>query len=267
MGESVKRLLTEAPADQTPSIAAPELSPELSVVIPAHNEAENLFPLIDEIRAALEGRLAYEIVVVDDASSDDTAARLKAGAQPGARLRWLRHGSNCGQSAALLTGVRAARAPWIATLDGDGQNDPADIPNLLAVLDQPRRPANLQLVAGCRRKRRDNWPRRASSRIANGVRRRLLADGTADTGCGLKLFDRQAYLALPHFDHDHRFLSALFLRGGGDVVSVDVGHRPRRKGRSHYGVGNRLWVGLVDLFGVMWLQRRSRQPTIADRSE
>jgi dolichol-phosphate mannosyltransferase len=164
MGESVARLLTEASADRAPSltaharpspeISAPELWPELSVIVPAHNEAENLFPLIDEIRAALEGRLADEIVIVDEASSDDTAARLQAAAQPGGQLRWLRHRPNSGQSAAVLTGVRAARAPWIATLDGDGQNDPADIPNLLAVLEEPRRPANLQPVAGRRRERR-----------------------------------------------------------------------------------------------------------------
>jgi dolichol-phosphate mannosyltransferase len=162
-----------------------------------------------------------------------------------------------GQSFAILTGVRAARAPWIATLDGDGQNDPADITKLLAaregVAPGGRGPL---LLAGFRRRRRDSWLKRLSSRVANGVRGRLVGDRTPDTGCGLKLFEREALLALPHFDHMHRFLPALFLRAGGQVVSVEVGHRPRTRGTSHYGMFDRLWVGIVDMIGVMWLIRR-----------
>jgi dolichol-phosphate mannosyltransferase len=157
--------------------------------------------------------------------------------------------------------VRSARAPWIATLDGDGQNDPADIPRLLAVLRNPDRPNRLELVVGCRVMRKDTLVKRVSSRVANGVRRRMLRDATPDTGCGLKLFSRDVFLALPFFDHMHRFLPALVLRGGGAVVAVPVGHRARLRGRSHYGVMDRLWIGMVDLLGVMWLARRMRLPT------
>jgi dolichol-phosphate mannosyltransferase len=168
----------------------------------------------------------------------------------------------CGQSTALREGVRAARAALIATLDGDGQNDPADIRKLMAAM--PKGAGRLPLVAGLRRKRQDNWLRRVSSRIANGLRSRLLRDGTPDTGCALKLFERTTYLELPFFDHMHRFLPALFRRQGLGVVMVPVGHRPRARGVSKYGVMNRLWVGIVDLFGVMWLQRRMTSPEIAN---
>jgi dolichol-phosphate mannosyltransferase len=176
-------------------------------------------------------------------------------------LRLVRHARRRGQSAALLSGVRAARGPWIATLDGDGQNDPADIPALLAARDKAAESGQaLQLIGGRRVNRRDRWLKRFSSKVANAVRRRLLGDATPDTGCGLKLFPRAAFLALPHFDHFHRFLPALIQRQGGAVISVDVSHRPRRAGRSHYGVFDRLWVGLFDLVGVMWLQRRAMGP-------
>jgi dolichol-phosphate mannosyltransferase len=231
---------------------------ELSVVVPVLNEQDNVAPLIAEIRAALDGATDYEVVYVNDGSSDATAARLAAIQKEFPRLRVLHHAQRSGQSAALWNGVKAAHAPWIATLDGDGQNDPADIPRLLAVLRDPARPANLQLVAGHRRKRRDTWLKRLSSRIANGVRARLLRDATPDTGCGLKLFARDAYLALPFFDHMHRFLPALVQRNGGATVSVEVHHRPRTRGASKYGLHNRLWVGIMDLLGVMWLQRRMK---------
>ena len=229
---------------------------ELSVVVPVHNEAENVGPLIGEIGTALDGVVDYEIVYVDDGSSDATAERLAEAGKGFPRLRVLRHRQQSGQSTALWTGVRHARAPWIATLDGDGQNDPADIPKLLSLALDPD--LKLDLVAGHRVTRRDSVVQRLASRIANGVRSRMLRDDTPDTGCGLKVFSREVFLALPYFDHMHRFLPALVLRGGGRVRSVPVNHRPRQRGRSHYGINNRLWVGLVDLVGVMWLRRRTR---------
>ena len=233
---------------------------DLSVVIPAHNEAENVGPLLEEIGAAMRfaGAPSYEVVLVDDGSSDGTGSRAEAAAKAVPRLRVVRHPSPAGQSFATVTGVRAAAGRWIATLDGDGQNDPADIPRLLAARDAAAAsPAGGPLLlAGYRKARRDSWLKRVSSRVANGVRGRLLGDRTPDTGCGLKLFEREAFLALPHFDHLHRFLPALFIRAGGRVVSVEVGHRPRTRGRSHYGLFNRLWVGIVDMVGVMWLIKR-----------
>jgi glycosyltransferase involved in cell wall biosynthesis len=234
---------------------------DLSVVIPAHNEAENIGPLVREIRAALGAGGDWEIVVVDDGSSDGTGARAADAACEVPHLTVARHPIPMGQSFAVVTGVRAAVAPWVATLDGDGQNDPADIPRLLAARDREAALGDRRgplLLAGYRASRRDSWLKRVSSRVANGVRGRLLGDRSPDTGCGLKLFEREAFLALPHFDHMHRFLPALFLRAGGRVVSVEVRHRPRTRGRSHYGLFNRLWVGIVDMFGVMWLMRRGR---------
>ncbi len=228
------------------------------MVIPAHNEAENLGPLVREIGAALARTGGtWEIVLVDDGSSDATPARAAELAREIPHFRAVRHPSSRGQSFAVATGVRVAGGAWIATLDGDGQNDPADIPRLLAVRDATGAAgAGPLLVAGYRRRRRDTWLKRVSSRVANAVRGRLLGDRTPDTGCGLKLFEREAFLALPHFDHMHRFLPALFLRAGGRVVSVEVAHRPRERGASHYGMWNRLWVGLVDILGVWWLIRR-----------
>ncbi len=185
---------------------------------------------------------------------------LSAAANAGP-LTLLRHRAGCGQSAAIITGVRAARGAWIATLDGDGQNDPADIPALLARAQVPGGPAPL-LVAGHRTRRRDSRVKKMSSRAANAIRARMLGDATPDTGCGLKVFQRAAFLELPAFDHMHRFLPALFIRAGGQVVSVPVGHRPRTRGASKYGTLDRLWVGIFDLIGVAWLQRRWRRPEV-----
>ncbi len=239
--------------------------PELSVVVPIHNEAENIEPLVEEIRTALAGR-AYEIIYVDDGSTDDTLNILLEAAARCPELRVLHHAQGCGQSTAIRTGVRAARAPWVATLDGDGQNDPADIPRMLALVEDPNRDPTLKLINGHRHERQDTWVRRISSKIANGVRRTLLHDDTPDSGCGLKLFERQAWLDLPFFDHIHRFTPALFLANGHAVRSVKVNHRPRTRGRSKYGIGNRLWVGIVDLLGVIWLLRRTTRPRVSERT-
>ncbi|HMV40018.1 glycosyltransferase family 2 protein [Plasticicumulans sp.] len=235
---------------------------QLSVVVPVHNEGENIAPLIDEIVAALTGREDYEIIYVNDGSRDDTAARLAEAATRLPQLRVITHARACGQSTAVATGIRHARGRWIATLDGDGQNDPADIPKLLAVLTDPTRPLKRVMAAGYRRKRQDTWIKRISSKIANGVRSRLLGDATPDTGCGLKVFERAVFLELPYFDHMHRFLPALVRRAGYELVSVEVNHRHRTRGVSKYGTLDRLAVGIVDLFGVMWLQRRARVPEI-----
>ncbi|BBL71889.1 glycosyltransferase family 2 protein [Methylogaea oryzae] len=237
---------------------------DLSVVVPVHNESENIESLVGEIDQALKGVCQYEIVYVDDGSSDDTPQALKAAQRNRPHMRVLRHVNCCGQSTAVLTGVRAARAPWIATLDGDGQNDPADIPALFAQLKAPDRPQGLAMVAGWRQKRQDTPWRKFSSKFANGIRSRLLQDETPDTGCGLKVFNRDVYLTLPYFDHMHRFLPALVQRAGGKVVSVQVNHRPRTQGVSKYGTWGRLWVGIWDVLGVMWLQRRAKVPVVEE---
>lgn len=233
---------------------------DLSVIVPAKDEAANIVPLVREIQAALSGRFDYEIVCVDDGSEDGSLEALRAAREAaGGRLRVLRHPRCCGQSTAVWNGVRSASGDVVATLDGDGQNDPADIPRLVELLCQ-RRQEGVRLVIGHRRRRSDSFLRLVSSRIANRVRSALLKDQTPDTGCGLKVIRREHYLALPYFDHMHRFLPALVQRQGGRVVSVPVNHRPRTRGRSKYGVNNRLWVGIVDLFGVIWLLRRERRP-------
>ena len=235
------------------------MSPLISVVVPVKNEAANIAPLIAEIRAALAG-VAHEIVYVDDGSDDATAEALAEAARAAplaAPLVRRRHATSCGQSAAVITGVRAAQGEWIATLDGDGQNDPADIPALLArALAEP----GWVLIAGHRTRRRDSFIKRVTSRFANKLRAALLGDATPDTGCGLKMFRRAAFLDLPAFDHMHRFLPALFIRAGGHVVSVPVNHRPRLRGASKYGTLDRALVGIFDLMGVFWLQRRWKRP-------
>src|SRR5438876_4178642 len=236
---------------------------DLSVVIPARNEAPNVAPLVAEIRRALDGRMDYEIVYVDDGSGDATVAEIRRQAQDFPQLRVVRHRASCGQSMAILTGVKAARAGWIATLDADCQNDPADIPRLWDIARSAPTSRPL-MVAGQRQKRRDTWSKRWASRAANAIRRRLLGDGTPDTGCGLKLFQRDFFLELPRFDHMHRFLPALAMRQGGKVVSVPVNHRARERGQSNYGVFDRLWAGIADLLGVMWLMRRAKNPIVTD---
>ncbi len=237
---------------------------ELSIVIPVFNEAENIPILADEIRAALDGKYLYEIIFVDDCSSDESVDVLTGLRKKYPQVRHLRHERNSGQSTAVLNGVKAAKSEWIATLDGDGQNDPADIPAMMDMLKASSGDKNLQMVAGYRKKRQDSWIKKISSRIANGVRSRLLRDATPDTGCGLKLFSRAAFLELPYFDHMHRFLPALIQRNGGKTVSVEVNHRHRVAGVSKYGLHNRLWVGIVDIFGVRWLQRRARITAIEE---
>jgi dolichol-phosphate mannosyltransferase len=236
----------------------------VSVVVPVKNEADNIAPLIAEIRAALNGGPAYEILYIDDGSTDATPAHLAQAAAGAPELRILTHAASCGQSAALRTGVTQARGRVIATLDGDGQNDPADLPRLIAAFLNPASATNLGMIAGQRVKRRDTAVKRWSSRIANKVRAAMLGDDTPDTGCGLKVFSRDAFLLLPYFDHIHRFLPALMRREGFAVGLEPVNHRLRVHGRSKYGINNRLWVGIVDLFGVFWLQRRMRRPVLTD---
>ncbi len=238
---------------------------DLSVVIPVKDEAGNVAPLADEIRAALDGVAEYEMIYVDDGSDDATAAEILLLQHRMPRVRLLRHAQNCGQSAAIQTGVRAARGAWIATLDGDGQNDPADLRGLWHLARRAPGSPPL-LLTGHRERRRDQWPKRWASRLANAIRRRFLGDDTPDTGCGLKLFPRSLFLDLPHFDHMHRFLPALVLRGGGMVRSLPVNHRPRVKGRSKYGVFDRLGVGIIDLLGVMWLQRRATRARVLNEA-
>lgn len=230
---------------------------KISVVIPVCNEADNVEPLAREVQAALAGHRPFEIIFIDDGSTDATAAKVMAARERGIpEIRLLQHSVRSGQSAAVHTGVRAARADWIATLDGDGQNDPADIPSLIAA--QAAGGETLRLIMGNRKaNRRDTWLRKVSSSVANGVRGWMLKDGTPDTGCGIKLMHRATFLELPRFNHMHRFLPALFQRAGTQVISVPVSHRARTQGKSKYGLHNRLWVGIVDLFGVRWLIRRN----------
>ncbi len=240
---------------------APDL--DLSVIVPVRNEAPNIAGLVDEITAALDAVARFEIVYVDDGSDDATPLELARARRAEPRLRVVHHRRPGGQSAAIRSGILSARAPVVATLDGDGQNDPAELPQLLDAFTAEAGWPPLGLVGGDRSKsRRDRWIKRQASRVANLVRGRVLGDRTRDTGCGLKVMRRDAYLLLPYFDHQHRFLAALFLREGFAVRSVPVGHRPRTKGRSKYGVVDRLAVGIVDLLGVAWLRRR-RRPVIA----
>lgn len=231
--------------------------PEISIVVPVFNEQDACVPLAREIAAAFAGT-AHEIIFVDDCSRDDTLARLQAAKAELPSLRVLAHGQNAGQSRAVRTGVLAARGAVVATLDGDGQNDPADAPRLVRVLQQG--PAAVGLVGGRRTRRRDTVAKRWASRIANGVRRRLLRDQADDTGCGLKVFRRELFLRLPYFDHMHRYLPALVLREGAQVVFQDVNHRPRTTGVSKYTNLGRLGASVSDLAGVLWLASRARDP-------
>ena len=233
------------------------MPPALSVVVPVKDEAENAAPLAREIAQALAGVSNHEIIFVDDGSTDGTAAKLTALRAEIPQLRVLRHGRNLGQSRAIRTGVMAAKGELIATLDGDGQNDPADLPQLLAAL---KADASLAMVSGVRVKRKDTASRRMASKLGNGFRNWMLNDGAADTGCGIKVFTRDAYLALPYFDHQHRFLIALMRREGHGVGFLPVGHRPRTAGRSKYTNFGRMLVSITDLLGMRWLMRRHRGP-------
>jgi dolichol-phosphate mannosyltransferase len=236
-------------------------APALSVVVPVFNEEGNVAPLVGEIVAALRGRAPsdggdFEIVYVDDDSKDDTLARLLALKGEVPELRVLHQQVQGGQSTAIRNGVKAARGQWIATLDGDGQNDPADIPKLLA--ERAKAPPEVKLFAGWRVDRKDTGSKRIASKLANAIRSRMLHDATPDTGCGIKLFEREAFLELPHFNHMHRYLPALMQRAGYRSVSVPVGHRHRATGVSKYNNLNRALVGISDLRGVAWLIRRGK---------
>jgi dolichol-phosphate mannosyltransferase len=231
---------------------------QISVVVPVKDEAGNVTPLAREIAAALDNE-QFEIIFVDDGSSDATIDEL-LGLRGRIPLRILAHGRNLGQSRALRTGVRAAKARIVVTLDGDGQNDPADIPRLVGGFRSAAADPVFGMMAGERTKREDSWKKRMASRYGNRIRRRLLSDNAQDAGCGLKVFRREAFLALPYFDHMHRYLITLMLREGYEVRFMPVGHRPRGAGRSKYGVWDRFAVGISDLMGVMWLKRRFKGP-------
>jgi dolichol-phosphate mannosyltransferase len=247
-------------------------TPALSVVVPVFNEQDNVAPLVHEIVAALRGhpRLAeaaggasgFEIVYVDDNSRDDTLVRLQQLKREVPELRVVHHATQSGQSAAVRNGVKAARGRWIATLDGDGQNDPADIPKLLD--ERARTPADVKLFAGWRTQRKDTGSKRWASKIANAIRSRMLRDDTPDTGCGIKLFEREAFLDLPWFNHMHRYLPALMQRAGWKTVSVPVHHRARSTGVSKYNNLNRALVGIADLRGVAWLIRRGKVTAVEE---
>ena len=243
-----------------PPDVPPEVSPEISVVVPVYNEEGAAGPLAEEIAAAF-AETRFEIVFVDDASRDATRERLTALKAHLPELRVLAHRANAGQSRAVRTGVLAARGAIVVTLDGDGQNDPADAPRLAARL---RAEPALALVGGERTKRQDTAAKRWASRSANGVRKRLLNDQADDTGCGLKAFRREAFLRLPYFDHMHRYLPALMIREGYLVAFEPVGHRARTTGASKYTNLGRLLASVSDLLGVMWLKTRSRDPGGAD---
>jgi len=234
-------------------------TPKISVVVPVYNEAENVDKLVKEIHQALDGT-SYEMNFVNDASTDGTLQALEKLKSDFPDLRVLSHRHNAGQSRSIRTGILAAKAPVIATLDGDGQNDPADIPALFAQYTRRDAPENLGMVGGRRAKRQDSWAKKAGSRIGNGVRKKLLKDNADDTGCGLKVFSREAFLRLPYFDHIHRYIPALMLREGYATEFCDVNHRHREFGVSKYTNFGRLVVSLSDLRGVMWLNKRSRNP-------
>jgi dolichol-phosphate mannosyltransferase len=235
--------------------------PTISIVVPVRNEADNIAPLIDEIAAALDGRWDYEIVYVDDGSADATAQSLTTIMARRKNVRQIRHERSSGQSAAVRTGVRAARGLIVATLDGDGQNNPEFLPELIVAIEKGE--GRIGLAAGQRVGRKDTGFKKFQSRIANKVRSWVLSDGTRDTGCGLKAFRREVFLSLPYFDGLHRFLPALVRREGYDITYVDVIDRLRRSGVSNYGFFDRLWIGIIDLAGVWWLIRRKKSTPVA----
>lgn len=231
-------------------------APPVTIVVPVRNEAGNIAPLVEEIERTFQNARPIEVIYVDDGSSDATAAEIAAARLGRPWLRAIRHDRPAGQSAAVRSGVKAARANIIVSIDGDGQNDPSFIPALIEALGAAG--PGCGLVQGQRKRRKSTWFKRLQSSIANAVRSRVLGDGTRDTGCGLKCFPRDIYVALPYFDALHRFMPALVRREGFSVAYVDVVDRPRHAGRSNYGFFDRLWVGIVDLMGVRWLIKRRR---------
>ena len=246
-------------ADLTPSDTD---AVAVSIVVPVRNEAENVAPLVAEIVSALDSRWLYEIIYVNDGSTDATAGRLADLMKQHRQLRQLKHANSSGQSAAVRSGVRAARGAIVATLDGDGQNNPVFLPDLIAAVENG---SKVGLAAGQRVGRKDTGFKKFQSRVANGVRNAILKDGTRDTGCGLKAFRREVFLMMPYFDGLHRFLPALVRREGYEIAYVDVIDRPRRSGVSNYGFFDRLWIGIMDLAGVWWLIRRKRRvPEISE---
>jgi dolichol-phosphate mannosyltransferase len=255
---------TQASPAQATSVDLPSsdaATVDVSIVVPVRNEAENIGPLIAEIAAALDGRWKYEIIYVDDGSTDATGERIAAIMKQRENLRQIRHATSSGQSAAVRSGVRAARGAIVATLDGDGQNNPAFLPDLISAVENGGE--RVGLVAGQRVGRKDTGFKKIQSRIANGVRNGILRDGTRDTGCGLKAFRREVFLMMPYFDGLHRFLPALVRREGYDIGYVEVTDRPRRSGVSNYGFFDRLWIGIMDLAGVWWLIRRKKPTPVA----
>jgi dolichol-phosphate mannosyltransferase len=233
----------------------------VSIVVPVRNEADNVSPLIAEIAGALDGRWEYEIIYVNDGSTDATAERIAAVRKQRGNLRQINHATSSGQSAAVRSGVRAARGAIVATLDGDGQNNPVFLPDLIAAIEQSG--ARVGLAAGQRVGRKDTGFKKIQSRVANGIRNAILHDGTRDTGCGLKAFRREVFLMMPYFDGLHRFLPALVRREGYEIAYVDVTDRPRLSGVSNYGFFDRLWIGIMDLAGVWWLIRRKKPTPVA----
>ncbi len=265
---SAPAMVAEQPAEAARAGAAQapgqaQAEPDFSVVVPLHNEAGNIGDLVAEIVEAMGPLGRFEILCVDDGSDDETAAVLARAASTVPQLRVLRHDRRSGQSTALCSGIRHARGAWIVTMDGDGQDDPAEVAKLIRRRDEA--PGEMPpMVISKRRKRRDSTAKRYASRLANAIRRAVLKDGVADTGTGLKLFPRALFLEFPPFDHMHRYLPALALSRGAQVLEVPVNHRPRASGRSHYGIVDRALVGIVDLFGVAWLIKRSKRPKVRE---
>ncbi len=258
--------MTDGEAKPAQYDAADAGAPVVTIVAPMKNEAENVAALADEIGAACAMLGRFEAIFIDDGSDDGTADAIDAARRKHPWLRRVSHAESCGQSAAVLSGVRHARGAIVLTLDGDGQNPPSELPKIARPLLEDAE-GRIGLVAGQRVGRQDTWSKRYASKAANALRARILNDDTRDTGCGLKAFRRDAFLALPFFDHVHRYLPALFKREGWEIAHVDVAHRAREHGRSKYTNFGRAMVGITDLFGVWWLLRRRKLPTIKPRSD